>query len=369
MRRNATNERIKHEYLTFLEEGRGLSTQSVDAVAKALARLETYTGHRDFKKFHRQQAVGFKKHLADQLNLRTGERLSKATVYSTLGTLKAFFQWLAGQPGYKSQLQYSDADYFSLSLKDSAIAKARREPRVPTMEEIRTVLRVMPNSTSIERRNRAVVAFAILTGARDNAIASMRLKHVDLVEGVVHHDARDVRVKFSKSFPTYFFEVGDDIKQIVVDWIAYATEVLGRGPNDPLFPSTRTGLDEAGSLAPVGLQEECWGSAGPIRAIFKEAFGCAGLPYFNPHSFRKTLVRLGMELCRGSAEAFKAWSQNLGHAEVLTTFSSYGDIPAHRQRDLIRSATLLSDDDRQALEVGRVVLAATRGTGLNGQRA
>jgi hypothetical protein len=33
----------------------------------------------------------------------------------------------------------------------------------------------------------------------------------------------------------------------------------------------------------------------------------------------------------------KAWSQNLGHTEVLTTFTSYGAMPTHRQGELIRS--------------------------------
>jgi len=32
----------------------------------------------------------------------------------------------------------------------------------------------------IECRNRALIAFTLLTGARDSAIASMKLKHVDL---------------------------------------------------------------------------------------------------------------------------------------------------------------------------------------------
>lgn len=35
-------------------------------------------------------------------------------------------------------------------------------------------------------------------------------------------------------------------------------------------------------------------------------------------------------------EQFKAWSQNLGHEDVLTTFTSYGTVPAHRQGELIR---------------------------------
>lgn len=33
----------------------------------------------------------------------------------------------------------------------------------------------------------------------------------------------------------------------------------------------------------------------------------------------------------------KAWSQNLGHTDVLTTFTSYGAVPAHRQGELIRA--------------------------------
>ena len=35
-------------------------------------------------------------------------------------------------------------------------------------------------------------------------------------------------------------------------------------------------------------------------------------------------------------EEFKAWSQNLGHEKVLTTFTSYGAVAAHRQAVLIR---------------------------------
>ena len=33
----------------------------------------------------------------------------------------------------------------------------------------------------------------------------------------------------------------------------------------------------------------------------------------------------------------KAWSQNLGHADVLTTFTSYGQVPTHRQGEIVRS--------------------------------
>lgn len=35
-------------------------------------------------------------------------------------------------------------------------------------------------------------------------------------------------------------------------------------------------------------------------------------------------------------EAFKAWSQNLGHEDALTTFTSYGTLPVHRQGEVMR---------------------------------
>ena len=47
------------------------------------------------------------------------------------------------------------------------------------------------------------------------------------------------------------------------------------------------------SLKSSGLERDHWSSASPIRTIFRQAFVRAGLPYFNPHSFRKTLVQLG----------------------------------------------------------------------------
>ena len=138
---NPENERIKRAYFTYLAEAKGFSEATLDGVAKAMNRFETYTKFRDFKAFHIEQAKGFKASLAEQMSLRTEDRLSKATLYATLSALKRFFIWLAGQPGYKSRISYSDAEYFNLSAKETRIAKAHREARVPTLEQIRHVIR------------------------------------------------------------------------------------------------------------------------------------------------------------------------------------------------------------------------------------
>lgn len=39
----------------------------------------------------------------------------------------------------------------------------------------------------------------------------------------------------------------------------------------------------------------------------------------------------------------KAWSQNLGHENVMTTFTSYGHVPVHKQGELIRNSATRPD--------------------------
>ena len=352
------NERVKRRYFVFLKEAKRQNEASVDAAAKAINRFERYTKWRDFKAFHFEQAVGFKAHLAKSRNQKTGAVLSKATMNSTLRALKAFFQWLAMQPGYKSRLNYTETEYFNLSQKDARVATARRDRPVPTLEQIRHAIALMPQTSAIDRRNRALLAFALLTGARDSALASFKLKHLDLETGFVFQDAREVNTKASKTFTSYFFPVGDDILAIVRDWADFLQAELLFGLNDPLFPKTEVKPNASRVFEPVGLSREHWSNASPIRGIFKDAFERAGLPYFNPHSFRNTLVRLGETACR-SPEEFKAWSQNLGHEGVLTTFYSYGEVQPSRQSEIF-NALRSPRDQAQGQNVAEFAAAVVR---------
>lgn len=79
----------------------------------------------------------------------------------------------------------------------------------------------MPSATVLEKRNRCLIAFTLATGARDSATASMKLKHIDLDAGSIFQDAREVQTKFSKTFTTYFFPVGEDVLAILREWVSY----------------------------------------------------------------------------------------------------------------------------------------------------
>jgi len=357
---NPANERIKRNYFIFLKEAKRYSEPTVDATAKALSRFESHTKYKDFKAFHFKQAVAFKKYLAEQKGQQSGENLSKATLHATLTHLKRFFQWLAMQPGYKSHVQYADAEYFNLSEKDTRVATAKRQQSFPTMEQIKHVISKMPVNTEIERRNHALVAFTLLTGARDSAIASLKLKHVDLIAGCVIQDAREVKTKFSKTFNTFFLPVGEEICSIVSEWVTYLRDEKLWGNDDPLFPATLVVQGSNRQFAAVGIAREHWSNASPIRSIFREAFVNAGQPYFNPHSFRNTLAQLGEEVCK-TPEHFKAWSQNLGHEKVLTTFISYGEVACQRQGEIIRNlATPQSSVLTSADEIAEAVYKKLR---------
>ena len=80
----------------------------------------------------------------------------------------------------------------------------------------------MPVETVIDRRNRAVIAFVMLTGIRDRALVSLCLRHVDLTKSppLVRQEPDRVQTKFAKAINTYFFPLGDDLEEIVVGWVA-----------------------------------------------------------------------------------------------------------------------------------------------------
>jgi integrase len=154
----------------------------------------------------------------------------------------------------------------------------------------------------------------------------MQLKHIELVEGRIIQDARQVRTKFSKGFPSYFFR-RRRCRSHCCGLGGVSSSRAPLGADDPIFPATHVTVGSVNRFEAIRLARKCWSNATPIRTIFKAALRAAGLRYFSPHSLRKTLARLGQETCK-SPEEFKACSQNLGHESVMTTFASYGQVDA-----------------------------------------
>lgn len=332
---NPKNERLKYTYATYLQEAKRMTADSAENALAAITMFEASTGGKDFARFHIQQAKRFKRLQGEALNRRTGKPVSKATVHSRLMAVKAFFIWLAGQPGFRSRISYSDCDYFNSTANDARIASYRRDVAGPSLEQIRHVIASMPTDTGPEKRDRALIAFIALTGVRDSAAISLRLSHVDLAARRVFQDAREVKTKNRKSMVTAFFPVGEEIESVFCEWMRFLREDCLFGDDDPLFPKTRVGLNERGEFSADGLDRAAWSSAEPVRKLFRRAFEGAELRYFNPHSFRHTLARLGQQVCQ-TPEEWRAWSQNLGHEHIMTTWNAYGQLPEHRQQEILQ---------------------------------
>jgi integrase/recombinase XerD len=336
MPRNHKNECLKHKYADYLKQANGKAAQTIRQIEKSIQRYETFTNCEDFGTFNQVKAMGFKADLATQ-------HLAKATILSTVTDLKRFFGWLALETGYKSKIKFNEVEFLSLSEKDVRAAKSPANRPAPTLEQVLRVVENMPANTVIEMRNRALVAFIAVTGIRDGAVISLRLKHFDPARNLITQNPNEVKTKFSKHIHTYLLPLNDGLKTIVLEWVNLLRNELLWGNDDPLFPKTAMTLDSDNCFIANGLLREFWTSATPVRDVFKAAFQGAGLPYFTPHTFRHMLVQVAYQRNLSNAQ-LKAWSQNLGHESLLTTLSSYGTLPPEEQGRLVQESIAMDSD-------------------------
>lgn len=335
---NEQNERVKREYLDWLTDAEGRDTATLDKVAASLVMFEEALGFKPFKAFHRDWAATFKAHLERRKNLRTGKPLGLTTRDGILRDVRGFFHWLASRPGYKSRVSFTDVRYFNNNAKDARAAHAQRPTRYPSLAQCDHTFRLMPADTRIERRDKAIFALWVMTGARAGALASLRVQHVDLIEGLIFQDGREVRTKNGKTFETWFFPVDPMYCTYVEAWFVELTDDMLFGPGDALFPKQRVGW-ASGRFEADGFTREPYANAQIVGKVIADAFRKAGLHPFNPHSIRTTLAMMGDRVCT-SLEARKAWSQNLGHESLATTVSAYMPVGRERQAELIKGLAM-----------------------------
>ena len=335
-----SNVRMKHRYLDYVKHAKGRDEKTLDKIAAALSEFEAAVGGKDFKQFHRGWGERFKSHLGKARNQRTGSPLSPATIDATLAQVKGFVLWLADQPGFKSRVSYSDAEYFNNALKAARVAHAKRPIPYPTMEQALHAFQAMPEGDKYERRDKALFAFFMLTGARVGAASTLMLRHVNLFDGHVFQDPRDVATKNAKQIDTWFLPVDPLYRECFEQWITYLREVELFGDGDAVFPKIEVSYTN-GRFDRQGFARTGYASGTKLNGIIRAAFARVQLPEFTPHSFRKTLAIYGDNLCQ-TREQFKAWSMNLGHEHMATTIDSYIPVSREGQGELMRGMGKLS---------------------------
>ncbi|WP_150526908.1 tyrosine-type recombinase/integrase, partial [Roseibium sediminis] len=305
------------QYQQHMKEALGLNDKTIDARMRHVIEFTCGLDDKPLRNISKDDIACFKARLieVDTDVSNPGNQKAAATIVQTCQNLKAFMDWLGHQSGYRS-MDRDLPNYCKPSRHHVALSKVKSDKHVPNADEIRTLLASMPKVTNQHRRDRAIVAFLFLTGVRDAALISLRLKHVDLENRLVFQDAKEVRTKFSKTMTTFWFPVGEDIGQIVTDWIN-ERRATASSENEPVFPRSPSAIPVKSS------ESQFWQTAAPVRHILKQATAKTGQTYFVPHAVRSTLA-LMIDAIATTFEERKALSQNLGHEHMRTTEEHYG---------------------------------------------
>ena len=330
MKKKHPNEIVKLKHYEYLQHADAKAESTIRRAEKAIDQYEKFTRRADFRTFNMDDALRFKKHLENSV-------ATDSSAVSTLSLLRYFFKWLSQQPGYRKSINPSHADFFKLTNRATRAAKSQIEKPFPNLVQVIAAISAMPAKTDVEIRDRAILTTVAITGIRVDALISLKLKHFDLKRMLFIQDPSEVSTKFRKLINTFVFPLDRDLERIVLDWIDHLQKIPSVTPDSPLFPKVDIGLNDEGCFSNLGLSLEHWATTTPIRKIFKTAFSSIGEAYYNPHSFRKMIVSEAYRR-KLPANELKAWSQNLGHEEMLTTLTSYGKIPLQEQEILIRNA-------------------------------
>lgn len=341
---NAKNERLKMRYAEELKRYDGLQETTIDPKLRAIKCYEKFTEFVDLESFDYDLAIKFVDAVRKQV-------ISAQTKLTTVRHVKAFFEYMALEGLLKKKHARKAVNAIRLSERDRRAGQGRKPVKFHSAQQYKDAITTMPKGTPIERRDRAMVAFLLLTGIRDGALITLNLEHVDLANKRVTQDPNEVHTKGGKMIITTFLPVGEEIIQEIAEYITYLRNELGFTDKDPLFPSPEQSHDENDRFVYNTLSKSKWANPQPVRDVIKAAFQAIGLPYVKPHSIRHTLTALSYEL-GVPPEEFKALSQNLGHDDVSTTYNHYGMLSPERQHAKIlglhEKIKPNNDDDRPA---------------------
>ncbi len=346
---NPNNEKLKHAYYKDAKNYEGFSDKTIECHKKAIYYYEDFTEHEDFKNFTGEKAIQFRESLVHRINPTTGKQIALSTVYDYLRYLKAFFTWLSKQTGYKSRIKPEYIKALRLSIEQEEMAIAPSRERYPSLEQIQKVVKSIDIKTEIDMRDRALICFTLLSAMRDKAIITLPLGCFDpeILE-IFQSPKYGVKTKKSKTIQSYFFQFDKEMIKIVVDWYNYLKKEKSFSIDDPFFPKNMLELlPNSKTFVSNRVSKDFWETAGSMREIFRERFDHAGVEYFPPHAFRHSAIRLARKKCKNQDD-FRALSSNVGHANMGTTFSNYGKIPAYQVRDIISGMDFTTENKNPA---------------------
>ncbi|WP_417249810.1 tyrosine-type recombinase/integrase [Celeribacter sp.] len=292
-----------------------LESATVDAYLHAIRNFEDFLSGKPFGDLEIEDCASFREHLK---RLQETGRLSTSSVRHRASQVAKFLSWLLDEPAGK-HLNRNIIKALQLPKKFAQRGIERERP-YPTIEQAVEMLAGMPDAEPHEALRKALFALICLTGLRAGAVTSLLRRDLDIDRKTVRQDAGHMRAKNGKSFVVYWFDIPDVFEDCLSTFVR-SLDGHGLRPSDALFP-----LDADLKQLVDGTRAASAFSVRRTPRVATEAFAIASKSVgaaYTPHSARDMLVALGGELCT-TYEEHKAWSQNLGHDEIVTTERYYG---------------------------------------------
>src|SRR5579864_4205533 len=270
-------ERATDQFLRVLRE-RNASSHTIKAYAGDLENFANYVGSRDWKSIDHIAVRGFLSHLYEK-------GLSKPSVARSLAAVRSLYRWLA-QEGVVEQ---------NPAKLVSTPKLPKKLPRVPTIEEMNTVLDGdMPEIAAFPERDRMLLELLYGCGIRNSELVGINLEDVH-----VQNEAILVRGKGKKERYVPFNPA-----------VASALQAY--------LPARRQVLVKAGKNTPALLINRRGGrlTTRSVRRIVKAIAVAKGLsPDLHPHTLRHAF---GTHMLQEGAD-LRAIQELLGHERLSTT--------------------------------------------------
>lgn len=322
---NAANERMKYKYAKHLRRIGQKDEKTILAALKHVRDFEIFVNFAGFECFNDDIAD---KYIQGMFR----DDYSLSYISDNICAFKDFLNWLERQRGYRSRIDYNHIDYLNISRNQRRTAKAKNYQRAHKFDQIIAAIRLMPDTSDRDKRDKAIVSLQALCTLRVSELRTVKHKNLIEEDGAYFIDVcpKNVQSKFAKTRLAVFVPLPDDIKANVLNWRDFLVSIGSTG-NDPLFPAIDNNFNRD-NLLEANIRANGIKSNTTIRNIFKTCFENAGMEYLRPHSFRHTLTRYAQTK---SPQFLNAVRQNLGNSSIDTTLNSYGQLSDHDQRRVI----------------------------------
>lgn len=264
-------------FLSSLRE-RNTSPHTIRAYTRDLGDFAAYVGRRKWSDIDHIVIRGFLSQLYEK-------GLSKTSVARSLAAVRSLYRWLA-QEGVVEQ---------NPAALVSTPKLPKKLPRVPTMEEMNSVLDgQMPEIAAFPERDRLMLELLYGCGIRNSELVGINLDHIRLKDEIIL-----IRGKGSKE---RYVPFGDAVKSALAGYLPVRQQILSeqRKTTPALLINSRGGRLTTRSVG---------------RIIKKIAVAKGLSPDVHPHTLRHAF---GTHMLEEGAD-LRAIQELLGHERLSTT--------------------------------------------------